>query len=196
MRDIQRDEMVDLIGFVGQEAKLFRGSILDNITLGRPDATPEEAVRAARRANIHHEIIAMNGGYDALVGERGETLSGGQRQRLCLARALLKTPPVLLLDEPTSALDGPSQAAVQNAIDTLENVTLVVVAHRLSTLRTMDRIVVLDGGTIVQEGSFAQLALAGGLFAEMLASQGEVPRSVIAEHNSIPVLVVTAGGMP
>ena len=173
VRDIQRDEIIDMVGFVGQDAKLFRGSVLENITLGRPDATREEAIRAATRANIHHEIVTMNGGYDAIVGERGETLSGGQRQRLCLARALLNTPPVLLLDEPTSALDGPSQAAVQSAIDALENVTLVVVAHRLSTLRTMDRILVLDGGAIVEEGSFAHLALTGGLFAAMLASQGE-----------------------
>jgi ATP-binding cassette subfamily B protein len=175
VRDIQRGELVDMVGFVGQEAKLFRGSVLENITLGRPAATLQDAIRAAKRANVHHEIVAMSGGYDAIIGERGETLSGGQRQRLCLARALLKAPPVLLLDEPTSALDGPSQAAVQSAIDTLENVTLVVVAHRLSTLRTMDRIVVLDGGTIVEEGSFTRLAVAGGLFTEMLASQGEDP---------------------
>lgn len=175
VRDIPRDEIVDMVGFVGQDAKLFRGSVLENITLGRPDATREDAIRAATRANIHHEIVTMNGGYDAIVGERGETLSGGQRQRVCLARALLNTPPMLLLDEPTSALDGPSQAAVQNAIDALENITLLVVAHRLTTLRTMDRIMVLDDGAIVEEGSFADLALAGGLFAEMLASQGEDP---------------------
>jgi len=168
--EIPHEELVNLVGWVSQEPKIFAGTVRENIVLGNPEATAEDVARAAQRANVHEDIMRTPDGYETLVGERGDTLSGGQRQRICLARAILNTPPILLLDEPTSALDGPSQAAVQTAIDDLENVTLLVVAHRLDTLRTMDRIVVLEGGRIIEEGTFTDLARRSGRFAEMLRS--------------------------
>lgn len=168
--EIPYEELIGLVGWVSQEPKIFAGTIRENIMLGRSDATSDDVARAAQRANIHHEIMRMPEGYETIIGERGDTLSGGQRQRISLARAILRTPPILLLDEPTSALDGPSQAAVQAAINDLENVTLVVVAHRLDTLRGMDRVVVIEHGRIIEEGGFADLSRSSGRFAEMLSS--------------------------
>ena len=164
------DDRVREIGYVGQRSKLFQGTIRENLTLGR-DFGDSEIVAACVRANIHKEILAMPNGYDTIVGEEGARLSGGQAQRLCLARALVSTPPLMLLDEPTSALDGPSQVAVQKAIDKLADVTLIIVAHRLSTLENMDRIYVLAGGVIVEQGGFQELAEGGGQFAAMLDSE-------------------------
>lgn len=171
LRDIPHAELIALIGYVTQEPKLFAGSVRENITLGRKNATANQIARAARRASIHDDIMGLPHGYESIMAERGDTLSGGQRQRICLARALLCTPPVLLLDEPTSALDETSQATVQQAIDALEDVTLLMVAHRLTTLRTMDRIVVLHDGKIVEAGGYAELAMRDGHFAAMIAAQ-------------------------
>lgn len=168
---IPRRELVTRIGYVAQDARLFRGTVAENLRMGRASVRDADIVRACRRANIHDEILRMPSGYETLVGERGDTLSGGQRQRLCLARALVRTPPLMLLDEPTSALDGPSQATVQGAIDSLDDVTLMIVAHRLTTLRTMDRILVLGDGAVVEEGSYDLLAARQGPFARMLAEQ-------------------------
>jgi ATP-binding cassette, subfamily B, bacterial len=168
LTEISREELVDLVGYVPQHPKLFKGTVLENITLGRSDATTREVVEAARRANLHEEILRLPAGYESLVAERGETLSGGQRQRLCLARSLLRTPPILLLDEPTSALDEGSQAAVQDAIDSLVDVTLIHVAHRVVALKTMDRILVMEQGRIVEEGDFESLAALGGRFSRTL----------------------------
>lgn len=171
VRHLSRHELVGMLGYVAQEPKLFRGSVLSNITLGKPSASTAEVIRAAERAHIHQDILELPAGYETIVAERGDTLSGGQRQRLCLARALLRTPPVLLLDEPTSALDGASQAAVQRAIDELTDVSILIVAHRLTTLRTMDRIVVLHAGRIIEDGAYEHLATTGGRFAALLAAQ-------------------------
>ncbi len=156
LRQIGREELVELVGYVPQHPKLFKGTIRENILLGR-DVSEPVLVEAARRAQIHEEIRRLPNGYDTLVSERGESLSGGQRQRLCLARSLLMTPPILLLDEPTSALDEDSQRAVQLAIDELRGVTMIHVAHRLGTLESMDRILSIDRGRIVAEGDFASL---------------------------------------
>jgi ATP-binding cassette subfamily B protein len=180
VRELSRSELTPMLGYVPQDPKLFKGTVLENIVLGHADAQMDEVVRAAQRAQIHDEILRMPDGYQTIVGERGDTLSGGQKQRLCLARALVRTPPLLLLDEPTSALDGPSQAGVQSAIDALTDVTVLIVAHRLSTLRTLDRIVVVEGGRIVEEGPFKTLAASGGAFAAMLvaeAAQKDVNRA-------------------
>jgi ATP-binding cassette, subfamily B, bacterial len=171
IREFPRCDLTAMLGYVPQDPKLFKGTVLQNILLGHADADMDEVVRAAQRAQIHEEILRMPAGYQTIVGERGDTLSGGQKQRLCLARALVRTPPLLLLDEPTSALDGPSQAGVQRAIDSLTDVTMLIVAHRMSTLRTLDRIVVVGGGRIVEEGPFETLSASGSAFAAMLAAE-------------------------
>lgn len=177
LRGLSRADLAELVGYVPQEAMLLRRSVRDNIALGDPAASLDAVVAAATRANVHEAVVAMPAGYDTLVGERGGTLSGGQRQRLCLARALLRTPPLLLLDESTSALDRGSQAAIQQAIDALDHVALLVVAHRLDTLRTMDRILVLERGTVVEQGAFGELEAAGGRFAGMLGATTAQPQA-------------------
>jgi ABC-type multidrug transport system fused ATPase/permease subunit len=158
LREIDRAGLVKLVGYVPQHPKLFKGTIRENILLGRA-ATFDEVVEAARRARINEEIMRLPQGYDTPVTEGGESLSGGQRQRLCLARSLLLTPPILLLDEPTSALDEDSQNGVQQTIDELRGVTMLHVAHRLGTLRSMDRILTMEGGRGMAEGDFASLCL-------------------------------------
>lgn len=171
LQEMDRNDLSQAVGYVGQKPLLFQGTIQENLTLGRPDISDEDLVLACKRANIHTDILAMPRGYDTIVGEEGARLSGGQSQRLCLARALVRTPPIMLLDEPTSALDGPSQAVVQQAIDGLDDITMIVVAHRLSTLRSMDRIVVMDKGQVIEDGPYAQLVANGGVFTEMLTSE-------------------------
>jgi ATP-binding cassette subfamily B protein len=171
LENISREHLVGMIGYVSQQPLLFAGTIRDNLLMGRDDVTDEELARACSRANIHADILRMPAGYDTVIGEEGSKLSGGQRQRLCLARALVRTPPIMLLDEPTSALDGPSQTVVQEAIDGLDDVTMLIVAHRLHTLRNMDRIIVLEKGEIAEQGKYTELEQAGGLFAQMLAGE-------------------------
>jgi ATP-binding cassette subfamily B protein len=161
LEEIGREELSELVGYVPQQPKLFKATVRENIALGHDDATISEVVRAAERAHLHDEILQLPEGYETVVVERGETLSGGQRQRLCLARALLWIPPLLLLDEPTSALDTDSQAAIQEAIGELSDVSLIHVAHRVETLRTMDRILVMQAGAIVREDSFNALEADG-----------------------------------
>jgi ATP-binding cassette subfamily B protein len=171
LESVARDELVGILGYVSQQPLLFRGTVRENLLMGREDIRDDELARACWRANIHADILRMPRGYDTIIGEEGAKLSGGQRQRLCLARALVRTPPIMLLDEPTSALDGPSQTAVQEAIDQLDDVTMLIVAHRLQTLRNMDRILVLEQGKIVEQGAYADLEIAGGVFSAMLASE-------------------------
>jgi ATP-binding cassette subfamily B protein len=157
VRELSREDLAGLVGYVPQHAQLFRMSVLENILLAAPDASRTDAERAARRAHLHAEIEMLPDGYDTLVSERGETLSGGQRQRLSLARALVRTPPILLLDEATSALDEQAQAIVSDAIAALDDVTLIVVAHRLSTLRTMTNIAVIGQGRLAETLSYNEL---------------------------------------
>ncbi|MBV1703308.1 MAG: ABC transporter ATP-binding protein [Hyphomicrobiales bacterium] len=160
------------IAYVSQDAYMFAGTVRDNIRLGRLEATDAEVEAAARDAFAHDFIVSLRSGYDAQVGEGGGRLSGGQRQRIAIARAILKRAPILLLDEATSALDGESEHAVQTALDRLSvGRTTLVIAHRLSTVRNADRIVVLDGGRVVETGAHAELVLREGPYRRLYDRQ-------------------------
>ena len=162
---------------VTQDTSLLHRSIRDNIKYGRPDATDEEMAAAARMAHADGFIPDLvdnrgRGGFDAHVGERGVKLSGGQRQRVAIARVLLKNAPILVLDEATSALDSDVEAAIQESLGALmEGKTVIAIAHRLSTIARMDRLVVMDGGRIVEMGSHAELVARGGLYAGLWSRQ-------------------------
>jgi len=172
LRDLSEQALRAHIGIVPQETQLFSGSVRDNIRYGRPEATDAEVEEAARAANAHDFIAAFPEGYETVVGERGVKLSGGQRQRVAIARALLKDPKILILDEATSSLDSESEALVQEALDVLmQGRTVFVIAHRLSTVRAADRIIVLDGGRVIQAGTHEQLLAQGGLYAELYRRQ-------------------------
>jgi ATP-binding cassette subfamily B protein/subfamily B ATP-binding cassette protein MsbA len=181
VREVTLRSLREQVSIVGQEPVLLPVTIGQNIAYGHPDATDEQIRRAAEAANIHTFIQRLPEGYDTLVGERGATLSGGERQRLAIARALLKNAPILILDEPTSALDAETEHEIVQALSRLvRHRTTLIIAHRLSTLRLADRIVVLDKGKIVEQGTQAELLRHGGLFASLYNAQytsGE-PRSV------------------
>jgi ATP-binding cassette subfamily B protein len=172
---ISRQSIGDLVGYVGQNPFVFAGTIAENIAYGCESATDDQIRHAAERACIHHEIMALAGGYSAPVAERGQNLSGGQKQRIALARVFLKNPPILILDEGTSALDNISERLVQRAISAARaDRTVILVAHRLSTLREADRIFVFDDGRIVETGTFFELVRLGGVFAELVRSAEEI----------------------
>ena len=172
LRDITLESLRRNIGVVFQESMLFNRTIRDNLLVGRPDATQEDIERACRMAEAHDFITRQPRGYDTLVGERGSSLSGGQRQRLAIARALIKDPPVLILDEATSALDAATEARVQKALNALmAGRTTFVIAHRLSTVRDADEILVFDAGRIAERGTFETLVAQGGRFAELVRTQ-------------------------
>jgi ATP-binding cassette subfamily B protein len=168
LREYDRASLAAEVGYVSQVPFIMRGTVSENILFGLEEVDHSRVISAARRAHIDADIVRMSDGYNTLIGERGESISGGQRQRICIARQLLRRPSVLLLDEPTSALDNVAERAVQEAIDELEGITIIEIAHRLDTLRTADRIVVLQGGVIVEDGPFAKLETLDGAFARML----------------------------
>ncbi len=169
---VQQESLRSQIATVSQEPALFHRSLIDNIRYGRLDASDEEVRAVAKMANAAVFIEAFEKGYDTLVGERGVKLSGGQRQRISIARAMLKNSPILLLDEATSALDSESEQLIQGALWTLmEGRTAIVIAHRLSTIQKMDRILVLDDGEIVEEGSHKELLQKGGIYADLWGRQ-------------------------
>jgi len=172
LAEVDLASLRDNIAFVSQDVFLFRGTIRDNIALGKPGAGDAEIVAAARKANAHDFILQFADGYDTNVGEQGAQLSGGQRQRVAIARALLKNAPILLLDEPTAALDSESEREVQKALDALRaGRTTIVVAHRLQTIIGADRIFVIDAGVAVESGSHAELIARDGAYRAFFAAQ-------------------------
>jgi len=169
---VTQESLRDAIAFVPQEPLLFHRSLMDNIRYGRRDATDEEVVEAAKKARCHEFIAALPDGYGTFVGERGVKLSGGERQRVAIARAILKDAPILVLDEATSSLDSESESLIQDALQILmEGKTVVVIAHRLSTIMNMDRIIVLERGAIVAEGTHQELLKLGGLYEKLWSIQ-------------------------
>lgn len=173
LKELSLASLRQQMALVSQEVVIFDQTVADNIACGRPGATLAEIKAAAQAANAGNFIEALPFGYDTLVGERGVTLSGGQRQRLAIARAFVRDAPILVLDEATAALDSQSEAEVQSAIDRLAlQRTVVCIAHRLSTLASMDKIIVLSKGEIVEEGGFQELLRTGGIFSGMAARQG------------------------
>lgn len=167
--NLTAEELRASVGVVFQDASLFSGSIAENIAYGRPEATMDEIVEVAKKANAHDFISAFPEGYDTVVGERGLKLSGGQKQRVAVARAMLKDAPLLVLDEATSALDTKSEQAVQAGLEQLmENRTTLMIAHRLSTIAGVDTIVTIDKGKVDEIGSPAELAVSGGIYSELL----------------------------
>jgi subfamily B ATP-binding cassette protein MsbA len=160
------------VGFLSQDAFVFNTTVAANIRMGRPDATDDEVTTAARLAHAHDFVTELPQGYETVVGDRGVKLSGGQRQRINIAQVFLKDPEILILDEATSALDSESEALVHDAIEKLAaDRTVIIVAHRLSTLRDVDRLVVLDRGRIVETGTWDALVRSGGTFARLWEAQ-------------------------
>ena len=172
IRSLTLDSLRKNIGIVQQDVFLFVGTIRDNILYGRPNATEEEMIEAAKRANIHDYVMTLEKGYDTEIGERGVKLSGGQKQRLSIARVFLKDPAILILDEATSALDNTTEVLIQQALDELcKGRTTLVVAHRLSTIRNADEIAVVMNGKITERGTHEELIAADGTYKSLYALQ-------------------------
>jgi ATP-binding cassette subfamily B protein len=170
IRDLSFEALSDLVGVVSQETYLFHASVRENLRFAKPDATDAEIEAAAEVARIHHVIAALPEGYDTVVGERGYRFSGGEKQRIAIARTVLRNPPILVLDEATSSLDNETERLVQEALDRLsEGRTTIAIAHRLSTVRDADQIVVLDRGRVVETGRHEELILAGGRYTALAA---------------------------
>ena len=160
--------MRENIGIVQQDVYLFGGTIKENIAYGKPKASDEEIIEAAKNAHIHDFIMSLEAGYDSYVGERGVMLSGGQKQRISIARVFLKNPPILILDEATSALDTENEILIQKAIEELsEERTTIVIAHRLSTIRNADRILVVTDEGIMESGTHEELLSLNGIYANL-----------------------------
>jgi ABC-type multidrug transport system fused ATPase/permease subunit len=175
VRDYQLQGLRQQFGFVLQETVLFRGTVRENIAYGRPQATAEELIEAAKLANAHEFIERMPYGYETMVGERGMTLSGGQRQRLGIARALVRNSPLLILDEPTAALDVEAEERVMEALERLmKGRTVIMIAHRLATLRAADKVIVLKGGFVTEEGTHEHLLSLGGVYTGLHKAQEEI----------------------
>lgn len=174
VRGLTLESLRSAIGIVQQDVYLFSGTIRDNIAYGKPGATDEEIIAAAKRANIHEFVMGLEDGYDTFVGERGARLSGGQKQRISIARVFLKDPPILILDEATSALDNESERHIQQSLEELaKDRTTIVIAHRLSTIRNADEIIVIDDDGIEERGCHQELLEKNGLYARYYNMQFE-----------------------
>jgi ATP-binding cassette, subfamily B, bacterial len=179
VRDLTFQALSDLVGVVSQETYLFHETIRENLRFAKPDATDEEIERAAEAARIHHLIEALPDGYDTVVGERGYRFSGGEKQRIAIARTILRNPPILVLDEATSSLDTETERLVQEALDGLsEGRTTIAIAHRLSTVRDAEQLVVLDHGRVVESGRHEDLLAAGGRYAALVARDAALEPAV------------------
>jgi ABC-type multidrug transport system fused ATPase/permease subunit len=191
IREFTLHSLRDHISIVPQEPLLFSGTIADNIRYGRLDAAMDEVIAAATAANAHDFIVRLTDGYDTQIGERGARLSGGERQRLCVARAFLKDATILILDEPTASIDSRTEGVILDALDSLMvGRTTLMIAHRLSTVRHADVILVMDGGAIVEQGSHDELLARGGLYAQLHAVQTS------QRERRRPELVASAAGAP
>src|SRR4029077_9912370 len=172
LRTLSFEQIRSLISVVNQDTFLFHGTVEENIRLGKPDASQHQVQDAASAANIHEFILGLPQGYATVIGEKGIKLSGGQRQRLAIARALLRDTPILVLDEALSAVDAENEAVIQEALDRLmQGRTTLILAHRLSSVIDCDRILVLDGGKVTEQGRHEQLMARGGVYAELMAEQ-------------------------
>mgnify|MGYP003370340403 CR=1 FL=1 len=179
VRDVTQRSVHQSIGVVQQDVFLFADTILENIRYGKPDATMDEVIEAAKKAEIYEDIMDMPNGFDTYVGERGTLLSGGQKQRISIARIFLKNPPILILDEATSALDSVTEAKIQRAFDTLaQGRTTLIIAPRLSTIRSAGRIVSIADGRITEMGTHEELIAAGGMYAQLYTTQTNIARSL------------------
>lgn len=179
VRDVTQRSVHQSIGVVQQDVFLFADTILENIRYGKPGATMDEVIEAAKKAEIYEDIMDMPNGFDTYVGERGTLLSGGQKQRISIARIFLKNPPILILDEATSALDSVTEAKIQRAFDTLaQGRTTLIIAHRLSTIRSAGRIVSIADGRITEMGTHEELIAAGGMYAQLYTTQTNIARSL------------------
>ena len=172
LRDVTQRSIHENLGIVQQDVFLFADTVFENIRYGKPDATMEEVVEAAKKAEIYDDILAMPEGFQTYVGERGTLLSGGQKQRIAIARIFLKNPPILILDEATSALDSVTESRIQRAFDNLAaGRTTLIIAHRLSTIRSANRIVSIADGVITECGTHQELLEKGGIYAELYKTQ-------------------------
>jgi ATP-binding cassette subfamily B protein len=175
IRDLSFQALSDLVGVVSQETYLFHASVRENLRFAKPDATDEELEQAAEAARIHDMITALPEGYDTIVGERGYRFSGGEKQRIAIARTILRNPPILILDEATSSLDTETERLVQEALDRLsEGRTTIAIAHRLSTVRDADQIIVLDHGRVAESGRHEELIRAGGRYSTLVSRDAEI----------------------
>ena len=174
------------MSLVLQESILFEGTVRDNIALGRPEASDEEIIAAAKQAAIHEVILRLPDGYNTRVREQGNNFSGGQRQRIAIARAILRDAPILILDEPTASLDAEAESEVTHALDSLiVNRTVLLISHRLSTLGNVDEIIVLKDGNIIERGTFQKLKRLGGVFAGFLKEQNRYNLDRVSEPSIV-----------
>jgi ATP-binding cassette, subfamily B, bacterial len=189
IRDLSFHALANLVGVVSQETYLFHESVRENLRFAKPDATDEELEAAAEAARIHDVIVALPDGYETVVGERGYRFSGGEKQRIAIARTILRNPPILLLDEATSSLDTETERLVQEALDRLsEGRTTIAIAHRLSTVRDADQIIVLDHGRIVESGRHEELIFAGGRYTSLAARDAELVDAAAPADDGRPAL--------